>query len=263
MNGLANGIIPFKDDSIHWIKFIVKDFFANTSEIMLKVKSTSQNKITTSSPAPTNLMDCLKENKFITDDISITLPPFALYDDLQFTCSKTSSPKAPYAPMHHIQNENTALQKAYTLSIKAINLPDTMKSKACIISISSKGKTTYEGGTYKDGWVTTETKSFGNLTIGIDNIPPLVKPLFILKNNVVADLTSATTIRFRAMDNLSGIKKYKLLIDAKWALCEFDPKSNTLFHTFENYFSKGNHTFALMVTDDKNNSTSVTFSFLR
>lgn len=38
---INGGVIDFNDDAVHWIKYIIKDFVGNTTEVMLKVRSTS------------------------------------------------------------------------------------------------------------------------------------------------------------------------------------------------------------------------------
>ena len=261
---INNGVDSFTDDSVHLIKYIVKDFVGNTTELLLKVKSTSHTKIkekeVDSKAIP---FDCLTENKFENFEIKITIPPDALYDDVNFIYSKTLDIKAPYAPLHHIMDEETALQKSYSLSIKSIKVPDSLQKKACIVSISGKRKESFEGGTYKDGWVTTETKDFGNFTIAIDNTPPRINYAFTMpdKNNV--DLSKAKTIGIIATDDLSGIKKYRATIDGNWVLCEYEPKKDLLYYTFDGNIKTGEHTFKIEVSDDKNNMSTLSFKFKR
>ena len=258
------GIVNFKDDSIHWLKYIVKDFVGNSSEVYLKVKSTSKGSLNENkADSQTTFFDCLKENNFENDEVKMKLSTAILYDDIKFIYSKTLDVKAPYAPLHHIHTSETALQKDINLGIKAIKLPDSLQKKACIVSISRKGKIEYEGGTYKDGWVNTNTKHFGNFTIGIDNSAPRISLNNKMpdKNNI--DLSKAKTIGVTATDELSGIKKYRATIDGKWVLCEYEPKKDLLFYTFDTNIKSGEHTFRIEVSDDKNNTSTLSFKFKR
>ncbi len=97
----------------------------------------------------------------------------------------------------------------------------------------------------------------------IDTVAPKLKPAFKVndKNNV--DLRKAKTLGITATDNLSGIKKYRAMIDDGWVLCEYEPKLNLLFYTFEEGFSVGLHTFSIEVTDDKNNVAKWSCNFSR
>ncbi len=263
-NVISNGVVGFKDDSIHIMKFIVKDFSGNATEIQLKVKSISKTKIKENSMAATSVcFDCLKENKFDNYELKMEMPENALYNDINFEYTKKLDLKAPYAPLFKIMTNEIALQKAYKLSIKVVKLSDSLQKKACIISINDKRKETYEGGTYKEGWVTTQTKNLGNFTIGIDNTAPVINPEFKIpdKNNV--DLSKTKTIGFTVTDDLSGVKTYKATIDDKWVLCEYDLKKDLLFYTFDENIKLGDHTFKIEVSDDKNNRSTFTFKFKR
>jgi len=257
---INKGIIHFNDNDIHWIKFIVKDYAGNTSELMLKVKGTTQT-ITTDKIKTKNIFDCTKENKFNQEEIEIIIPSNALYDDIDFSYSKTSAGKIAYAGIHKIHNTETALQKAYTLRIKTNNIPDSLTNKACIISINKNGKIIYEGGTFENNWVTTQTKSFGNFTIGIDSAPPKILHSYKFDSEQKINLSSNKTINITISDNLSGIKSYKATIDGNWILMEYEAKQNLLFYTFDESIKSGNHTFKLEVTDNRNNTSIMLFNF--
>jgi hypothetical protein len=261
---LNNGVIDFNDDAIHWIKYILKDYAGNTTELMLKIQSTSKSKTFGIMESPTGIaFDCFKDNEYKKDDVELVIPAYSLYDDITFNYYSSAKLKGTYSSLHHIQNDEIALQKACTLRIKAENLPAALQGKATLISVNSKGKHSYEGGVYKDGWVTAQIKTFGNFAITVDTIAPKIKPAFkvIDKNNV--DLRRAKTIGIKATDELSGIKKYRVTIDGKWVLCEYEMKKELLFYTFDTDVVPGKHTFTIEVRDDKDNVSSWTCSFIR
>jgi hypothetical protein len=259
-----NGIINFTDDSIHWIRYIVKDFHGNTSELMLKVKSSSKIKVVAPLADPSELkLDCSKENKFTKEDLQVTIPANALYDDIVFSYSKPSSVKGTFSPLHRIHKNDVALQKAITLSIRPNNLPDTLKKKACIVSINEKGGKIYEGGSFKDGMITTQTKTFGNFAVAVDTVAPKIRTAFKYTPKTTVDLSNAKIIGIIANDNLSGIRKYRAKIDGNWVLCEYEYKKDLLFYTFDGTMEKRVHTFEIEVGDDKGNVSKMMFSFRR
>ncbi|HEY0030275.1 MAG TPA: M23 family peptidase, partial [Bacteroidia bacterium] len=94
-------------------------------------------------------------------------------------------------------------------------------------------------------------------------IAPKIKPAFKYNSKTTTDLSKAKTIGIIVTDNLSGIKKYRAIIDGKWVLCEYEFKQNLLFYTFDDKVEKGKHTFTIEVLDDKQNKSSFTFIFLR
>lgn len=262
-NVLNNGIIAFNDDSIHWIRFIVKDFVGNTTELMLKVKGKSPKKEANSSLTQQKNVDCLKDFTFEKNGLKLSIPANALYDDTNFEVWFLKQPTSVYSQTYHILNDEVALQKAITISIQSLNLPPALENKACIVSIDEKGKKSYAGGSFKDGMVTTQTKSFGNYAIAIDTIAPKLKTAFKYVPNSIANLNTAKTIGIVASDNLSGIRKYKANIDGKWVLVEYEYKKSLLFYTFNNTITPGEHTFSIDVTDDKENTSTLSFKFKR
>lgn len=261
---INNGVLSFNDDSIHWIRYIIRDYAGNTTELMLKVKSTSKSKPkkTVSGIQPL-IFDCFKENQYKKEDMELTIPSYALYDDLKFNYYRSPGKKGTYSMIHHIQDKETALQKAVILSIKPENLPEPLQSKATIVSVDGKGIQNYEGGAFINGWVKTQVKTFGNFTIAVDTIPPKLKPAFVVKDKANVDLRNAKIIGIKATDQLSGIKKYRATIDGKWVLCEYEAKQDLLFYTFDNTIPKGRHTFAIEATDDKNNVARWSCEFIR
>jgi hypothetical protein len=263
-NVVNNGIINFTDDSIHWIKLIIKDFNGNASQLMMKVKSKSKIKVIAkiSDPQKTHF-DCLKENKIIKDDIQISVPPLTLYDDIDFSYSSSTPLKNSYSPVYHIMNTLIPAQRSYELGLKAIKLPDSLQDKACIISISDKGKRTFEGGNYINGFVVTQTKTFGNFAVVTDTSGPKLKPLFNYVKDKTVDLHNSKKIGIIAKDDLSGIKKYNAFIDGNWVLCEYEFKEDLLFYTFDENVSPGAHRFNIEVTDGKGNISKWKCTFIK
>ncbi|MCX6295756.1 MAG: M23 family metallopeptidase [Bacteroidetes bacterium] len=260
---INNGVLHLSDDSTHWIKYIVKDYYGNTTELILKVKSVPFKTVKKVEENKQNRFDCFIENKYNSADLKVTIPAYALYDDIVFTTKKTGSIAGIFSPLYQIMNGETALQKAISISIPAIKLPDSLKSKACIVSVNDNGKKTYEGGIYKEGWVTTETKNFGNFAISIDTISPKIKPAFKIIKGKIPDLSKSKTLGILVSDNLSGIRKYRATIDGKWVLCEYEFKQNLLFYTYDDTIIPGLHEFKVEVCDDKGNCSTLIFIFKR
>ena len=76
-------------------------------------------------------------------------------------------------------------------------------------------------------------------------------------------MANESRISFKISDNLSGINSFKGMIDGQWILMEFDPKTATLWHTFDYRTTAGKHLFQLIVTDNKSNSRSYTATFYK
>lgn len=256
------GIINFNDDADHWLTFIVKDYQGNASELALKVRSTTKpNPIAPLLPVA---FDCLTENQFTNTDLDVRIPAAALYDDLIFAYKKTAALRGTLSPLYQLSDESIALQKSIVITINAPAIPPALRKKVCVISVDKKGGFDYEGGLYVNEKVIAESKHFGRFAIAVDTIPPkvtaYVKPL---AGDSIIDLHNLNVLKFKATDNLSGIKKYRATIDGNWVLCEYDAKNDLLFYTFVSTVQPGVHHFKLEVTDDKENTKEWKLIFKR
>lgn len=60
-------------------------------------------------------------------------------------------------------------------------------------------------------------------------------------------------VRFRIADDLSGIKSYRMEINGRWVLAEFDGKTGLLYHIFETPPSGRKLELSVKVTDEVGN----------
>ncbi len=135
-----------------------------------------------------------------------------------------------FSELHHVHNKYTPLQRSCSLSIKPVTVPAGKESKLLIIMLRDDGSRVPLSGKMADGFINTETTSFGMFYVGIDTVSPVISANGLSPG---ADLSSKTGIRIRITDNLSGIKSYEPFIDGKWALFEYDQKYSLLTYTFD------------------------------
>lgn len=256
-SGLVNsGRINFNDGASHQLRYIITDSKGNTSVLPFTVNAGSAPFAAPVIPAgiiyPYN-----KVNEFNTDDIKVVFPLRTLYSDLNFTYKKLPKPTGnAWSAVHQIHNKYTPLHIGFDISIKADNLPENLRSKALIVN--SNG--TSQGGFFENGYVKATPKNFGSFYIATDTLAPRIVPVNIAEGKNMAGLSK---IFFRISDNLSGIKSFNGYIDGKWALMEFDTKTATLWHSFDERTASGKHTLELVVADMKENTRKYTVTFFR
>jgi len=93
-----------------------------------------------------------------------------------------------------------------------------------------------------------------------DTLAPKIVPINI-SNGV--SMVNIPRILFRISDNLSGIKTFNAMINGNWALMEFEPKTGTLWHRFDELTTKGKNDFVLTVSDMKDNVSTYRTVFFR
>ncbi|MBC6109581.1 M23 family metallopeptidase [Pedobacter fastidiosus] len=249
-----SGRINFNDGASHQLRYIVTDSKGNESVLPFTVNAGSASVVVPTVQAGI-IFPYNKVNEFNADDIKVIFPQGTLYSDLNFTYKKL--PKTignSWSAMHQIHNRYTPLHIGFDLWIKADNLPENLRSKALIVN--SNGNS--QGGSFDNGYVKATPKNFGSFYIAVDTIPPRIIPVNISAGKSMAGLSKMT---FKISDNLSGIKSFNGYIDGKWVLMEFDTKSATLWHSFDERTASGKHMLELVVTDMKENTRNYKISF--
>ena len=141
----------------------------------------------------------------------------------------------------------------------SIAVDHPQSNKALIARIDEKGAASAVGGKLSNGWLTASVKTFGNYTMMLDTVAPAITNL-----DLRADMKGRTAFRLKVADNLAGIDRWTGTINGEWMLLEYEPKTNTLSHTFDpRTTGPGKKDFKLVVTDDRGNSSIFLQTFTR
>ncbi|WP_443939940.1 M23 family metallopeptidase [Pedobacter sp. MW01-1-1] len=252
-----NGRITFNDGQTHQLKYIITDASGNASVLPFTVKA--GNSVATVPPSypAENIFTYNKANTFSTDDFKVEFPNGTLYSDVNFTFKVL--PKAganAYSATYQIHNRFTPLHVGFNLWIKADALPEHLRNKAVIVNTNGSS----QGGEFENGYVKANPRTFGSFYISSDTVAPRIVPTNIVDGKNMANISKMT---FRISDNLSGIKSFNGYIDGQWVLMEFDTKSSTLWHTFDERTKSGKHQLELIVVDMKENTKRYSISFFK
>jgi hypothetical protein len=131
-----------------------------------------------------------------------------------------------------------------------------LQNKALIVNLLKKT----QGGIFENGYVKTEIRNFDSFFIMTDTLAPRIVPVNLSDG---ASMVNIPRILFRISDNLSGIKSFNAKINGNWVLMEYEPKSGSLWHRFEESTYKGKNDFELTVSDMKDNLNTYKATFYR
>jgi hypothetical protein len=237
------------------MEYRVKDFKGNTSTLFFKVRN-GPKLIASQESTGVQKFNYNKVNEFSRDDIKISIPIGVLYSGLNFAYSQTKK-NGTYSSLHQVHTRAIPLHEAYSLWIK----PDTTLStklhdKALIADVRGVAYLS----SYDNGYVKANPTSFGNFYVTIDTIAPIIKPINITDGKSMKGLSR---ISFKISDNLSGIKSFRGTINGTWVLMEYDQKTATLWHTFDQQTPSGKHLLKLELIDNKLNTKTYTATFYR
>lgn len=253
---LNNGMLNFTDQNIRNAKYIVKDIAGNQSVLNFKIK------FSPGASKPSKAIEGRKfkfdqVNDFDTSGLKLNIPLNTLYSDLNFVYKTAAKPAGAYSLIHHVHNRLIPLNGPITLAIKADDsLPVEIQCKALIVNLLKKT----QGGIFENGYVKTEIHNFDSFYIMTDTLAPRIVPVNISSG---ASMVNISKIMFRISDNLSGIKTFNAMINGQWVLMEYEPKTGTLWHHFDELTTKGKNDFVLTVSDMKDNLSTYRTVFFR
>jgi murein DD-endopeptidase MepM/ murein hydrolase activator NlpD len=250
------GVINFNDDAMHEVEYVVKDIAGNTSSLTLKVKSSPVKPALIPASINPNLFHYDRQNEFSNDQVKVIVPAGNLYDDVNFTYVTLPKKPGTFSVVHRVHNRFTPINDTFQLWIKPDNTIGKYIDKAVIVN--SEG--ICEGGTYDNGYIKADARTFGDYYIKVDTVPPIIRPLNI-RNGV--NMATLQRIALKIGDNLSGVKSYAGKIDGKWVLMEWDYKTHVLSYKFDKDIAHGKHIFELTVTDNKDNISQFTADFFK
>mgnify|MGYP005842214179 CR=1 FL=1 len=247
---LNRGIIHIVKDSTYIVDITVWDHSDNSSSLIFKIEIIGTDKKATATQSPNlPLFRWNVENSYKTDNYFVTLPENALFHDILFQMSETTTPNLPY-PLVTVHHPKTKLFKKFTIEFNIQSIPQNITDKLYIAKANGKGYE-YAGSTLTPNSIMATCNSFGKYTILVDTIPPSIITQNLMPN---AKINDQSNINFKLIDN-TGIQTYNGYIDDSWVLFEWDPKTGILTHELNpTRVKKGQwHNLKIVVTDMLNN----------
>ncbi|OAQ42082.1 peptidase M23 [Pedobacter psychrophilus] len=250
-----DGFIKLIDNELHTVDYILKDIAGNITTLSFKLKNNPSLALKNSSKQNGIKMFCAEDNTFKNDELRLSFPKGILYNDLNFLFSESAKTSYSVSKIYKIHNKYTPVHDVYELSIK----PDSaLKNLDKLVIFNTVYG--YQGGEFKDGYVTANPKVLGDFYLRYDSIAPTITPVNVREG---VNLSTQNQIVVRIGDNLSGIKSFNGYIDGEWVLMEYDFKTGRLWHDLDKNLKSGKHTFSLLVSDNKDNKNLYSISFIR
>ncbi len=258
---LANsGVINLSDEKVHDIHMEISDFSGNVSLIKFKLLPDKASTLFKEKELKyTARFDYDHENEFSNSDIKMKMPVGCLFDNVFFNYSSALSTDASvFSKVHELDNSNTQVFDWFDLAIKTENLNPALADKAIVVYKDGTGATTSRGGKFENGFITCKAREFGTYYVRLDTTAPQIKPLNVVMGK---NMRPYKKLLFKITDNLSGITDFDTYIDDNWTVTDYDAKFSALTHTLDQNLSVGEHTFKVVVTDERKNRAEYSIKF--
>jgi hypothetical protein len=256
-NAYDDGYIKVEDSTSSVYKIRVRDFKGNESWISIPIKGIFGTK-------EKEVADDVSKKALIYSDQATTLESGAitvnfykntLYED-RFIDFKVNSDTL------FLHKDNIPLQKNFYINYDLSNYKAEHQDKIFIARLYGYyKKPSYVYTTRKNNILSAGSKTFGTYTLAMDTITPTIKPVNFQDKKWLSKYRYLTV---KIDDELSGISKYRATVNGTWILMEYDYKTKTLTHDFnDNIVKDTKNELKIIVTDNVGNSSTFEATFFR
>ena len=250
-----NGNIRIIDSTNSAYTIKIQDFKNNKTTVQIPILGIFQD-VSKSDSIPLHYTYVNASESKVLEDQSFRaeIPAYALYDDIHLDFKVKNDTLT-------IHESSVPLKKSMTITFDASRFEPNDFAHLYIGRLSPYGKLYYTSTKRKGNTLTARTKYFGRYTIGRDDEGPKITPIKF-KNG--SWLSKYRYLKVKISDDISGIKNFRATVNGKWILMEYDPKTNTLTHDFnDNIIKDIKNNLKLIVTDNVGNSSKFELTFYR
>lgn len=238
-------------DNVYRIE--VADFFGNKSEITVPIQYDSSIALIPTEPVVSNyFLMANKDNIFEKENASVIFPAGTFYDD--FALNFDVRDKILY-----LHDDSVPAHSNFTISLTDNTLSKELQEKTFIARLDGE-QINYNSTYRKDSVFSAKVKTLGKYKLVTDTLAPkvsIVKP-------IEGKWVSQDAIRLHISDTGSGIKTYNGFLNGQWVLFEYDNKTRTITHYFnDDFLLNGANELKVIVTDAMGNSTTFETHFFR
>ena len=236
-NNKFNGIISsdsLKDNSL---LVRVSDWNGNSSSIKFKIKA---NDSISNRPDYNGIEILTNQNYTLNKNSSIIeIDKNTFYDDLLMNISYKSDTLS-------LGKEKDPFRSSIRIKLPH-TISDTLELRQSFVGKLINGKISYLSSKKNNSYIYASTSSLGEYIVSKDSLKPDIKPINF-KNSSNIELKN--TLKLRLKDDLSGIKSYSSYFNGNWALFEYEPKSNMIFHNLSDGIVKNGENELIIKYED-------------
>ncbi|MDC1469741.1 M23 family metallopeptidase [Flavobacteriaceae bacterium] len=250
------GIVTIEDNTSSVYKVSVSDFKGNQSKLTIPILGI-QKDVPKTAPKTQHLQQIIASEETLLEKgpVKVQIYKNSFYEDVAIGFDVMNDTLK-------LHKANIPLQKSMTINFDISQYKGTDKDKLFIGSVSRYGNKLYYTSTKKRGNIlTAHTKYLGNYTLGIDAEKPKIKAINF-KNN--SWLSKYRYLKVKISDGITGVKNYRATLNGRWILMEYDTKTETLTHDFnDGVVTDTKNNLKIIVTDNVGNSSTFESIFYR
>lgn len=244
--GNDNGFIDLSDGQVHNVVIEIRDLAGNQSNVNVTLQKGKSGIVWEEDQSFQQLLYADLPNHSNCGDLHLSFNHKNLFADLPFSCDAQDSTFV-------IGNPRIPVYRPYEICIDDLAIDPENKSKYLLLMQSKENENAYalSGSKWSGTQLCAKSKKFGKVSLGIDTIPPTIKPR---KNYKKLKVAVNKQFVFEIKDELSGLQSFDAYIDDKWVVLNHDAKRDYFWIDLTKYqLSKGLHELQLVVKDERAN----------
>ena len=231
----------------------VADFFGNKTAITVPIQFDASAAVIPAEPKVSNyFIKANKDNIFEKENASVFFPAGTFYDDFPLNFEVKNK-------VLYLHDDTVPAHTNFTITMTDSKMSKEQQEKTFIARVEGD-QISYNSTYRKDSVFSTKVKTLGKYKLVTDTLAPTV----IITKPIEGKWISQDAIQLQISDSGSGIKTYNGYLNGKWILFEYDNKTNTITHYFNDDLAlNGANELKVIVTDAMGNSTTFETRFFR
>jgi murein DD-endopeptidase MepM/ murein hydrolase activator NlpD len=231
----------------------VADFFGNKTTITVPIQFDVGAVVIPAEPKVSNyFIKANKDNIFEKENVSVFFPAGTFYDDFPLNFEVKNK-------VLYLHDDTVPAHTNFTITMTDSKMSKEQQEKTFIARLEGD-QISYNSTYRKDSVFSTKVKTLGKYKLVTDTLAPIV----IIPKPIEGKWISQDAIQLQISDSGSGIKTYNGYLNGKWILFEYDNKTNTITHYFnDDLVLNGANELKVIVTDAMGNSTTFETRFFR
>lgn len=255
-NMIDDGYLNIEDSTYLVYKIRVKDFKNNDTWITISVKGKNSKLVKPEEKKTSpNFIYANETTQLSEGNISVDFYKNTFYEDLYIDFKVKNDTLT-------LHKDIVPLKKSFNINFDISKYNNEDKNKLYIARlVGYKNLPYYITTKRKDNILTATTKILGTHALAIDTTKPSIKPINFKKGQW---LSKYRYLKVKINDTESGISNYRATVNGKWILMEYDYKTKTLTHDFnDGNITDTKNNLKVIVTDNVGNSSTFETLFYR
>lgn len=250
------GFIRVEDSSSSVYKVAVKDFKNNTSWLTINIEGKKEQDFKVKdSFVSSYYIHADKTNELLYNHISVEFYPETFYDDFYMDFSVSND-------TIKLHDDTIPVKKHFKITYDISHYDSADAHKLYIARlVGYKQHPWYSNTTKEKNLMYTITDDLGTYALVADTIEPTIRPINFKDGQW---LSKYRYLKVKIDDEGSGISNYRATVNGKWILMEYDYKTKTLTHDFnDGIITETKNNLKVIVTDNVGNNSTFETTFYR